>query len=54
MFGWVLSLGFVLRLFQKLLILLGGAQGHGGLSEEFLQVFSGLLLETMWMRVLYA
>jgi hypothetical protein len=45
MFGWVLFLVFVLHLFQKLLILLGGTQGHGGLSEEFLQVFSCLLLE---------
>jgi hypothetical protein len=45
MFGWVLFLVFVPRLFQKFLILLGGTQGHGGLSEEFLQVFSGLLLE---------
>jgi hypothetical protein len=45
MFGWVLSLVFLLRVFQKLLILLGRTQGHGGLSEEFFQVFSGLLLE---------
>src|ERR1700745_4542676 len=45
MCGCVLSLVFILRLFQKLLIFLSGTQGHGGMSEEFVQVFSRLLLE---------
>jgi hypothetical protein len=45
MFGWVLSLVFIPRLFQKLLIFLGGTQGRRGLSEKFLQVFSRLLLQ---------
>jgi hypothetical protein len=45
MFGWALFLVFVPPVLQKLLILLGRPHGHGGLSEQFLQVFSGLLFE---------
>src|SRR5260370_28868794 len=45
MFGWALFLVFVPPALQKLLILLGRPHGHGGLSEQFLQVFSCLLRE---------
>jgi len=41
----ILSRVFVLRLFQKFLIVLCGAYGHGGLLEQFRQVFSRLVRE---------